>query len=151
VPGSAGAFTPADQAAPDPAAPLPTRAPRPAGETYRGLPRRTRLANLSPHLRDAPVPRAADAAARGGASRGGASRGGASRGGTADPGAGAPTSTPAPDMLAAPLEIREPEAARDFAASLQGGWRRGRETDLPDTEAQATETRPPATPQTEEG
>jgi signal transduction histidine kinase len=77
----------------------PARSGRPAGDTYRGLPRRVRQANLSPHLKDDP-PGAA--------------------------GAG---------LLAAPPEIRPPERARDLAASLQSGWRRGREEDLPDLAA----------------
>jgi signal transduction histidine kinase len=72
---------------------------QPAG-TYRGLPRRTRQANLSPHLRDSPL-----TAAR----------------------------PPASDEPAAPSDARAPEQARDLAASLQSGWQRGRETDLPDT------------------
>jgi signal transduction histidine kinase len=77
----------------------PARSGRPAGDTYRGLPRRVRQANLSPHLKDDP-PGAA--------------------------GAG---------LLAAPPEIRPPERARDLAASLQSGWRRGREEDPPDPAA----------------
>jgi signal transduction histidine kinase len=123
------ATAPADSAtAPaGPAAPSdtrPARGPRPGGETYRGLPRRTRLANLSPHLRDAPAA-AAD-----------------------------PADVPGANLLAAPLEMRAPEEARDFAASLQGGWRRGRAAETPDTadpEAQPAEAGRPATTHTEEG
>ncbi|HEY5361876.1 MAG TPA: ATP-binding protein [Streptosporangiaceae bacterium] len=84
---------------PEPSPGGPARSGRPAGDTYRGLPRRVRQANLSPHLKDDP-PGAA--------------------------GAG---------LLAAPPEIRPPEQARDLAASLQSGWRRGREEDLPDPAA----------------
>jgi signal transduction histidine kinase len=76
------------------------RASQPAAGTYRGLPRRTRQASLSPHLRE---------------------------------------SSPAADgpSQAAPVAAqssREPEQARDLAASLQSGWLRGRETDVPDAE-----------------
>lgn len=78
------------------------RADQPAPGTYRGLPRRTRQANLSPHLRDSP-PAAADSAA-------------------ADP---------------APAEARRPEQARNLAASLQSGWQRGRQTDMPEEQSPA--------------
>ncbi|MGD0925952.1 MAG: ATP-binding protein [Streptosporangiaceae bacterium] len=61
----------------------------------RGLPRRTRQASLSPHLRDG---LAADRPGRG---------------------------------AAAPSDGRTPEQARDLAASLQTGWRRGRQDDPP--------------------
>jgi len=126
VPAAASTASPGSAAAPAAEATSPlARALRPTSETYRGLPRRTRLANLSPHLRDAPAAPAAGAA------------------GASDA-----------DMLAAPAELREPEQARDFAASLQGGWRRGRAADTPDpadTEARAAEARQPATPHTEEG
>jgi hypothetical protein len=77
----------------------PARSTRPTGDTYRGLPRRTRQANLSPHLKDNPP------------------------GADGQAGAG---------LLAAPAEIRPPEQARDLAASLQGGWRRGRQEETPD-------------------
>ena len=62
----------------------------------RRLPRRTRQANLSPHLRDS---LAADRPGRG---------------------------------AAAPPDGRTPEQARDLAASLQTGWRRGRQDDPPE-------------------
>jgi signal transduction histidine kinase len=115
----AASTTDAPPAAP-PGAP-PARAPRPVGETYRGLPRRNRLANLSPHLQDDPAAEA-----------------------------------PGAHLLAAPLEMRAPEQARDLAASLQGGWRRGREAqppDMPDNDEQqrAAEARRPAATHTEEG
>jgi signal transduction histidine kinase len=64
---------------------------------YRGLPRRTRQASLSPHLRGSGLP----AAVRPGMPE------------------------PEPVASAAPT----PERARDLAASLQGGWRRGRQED----------------------
>jgi hypothetical protein len=73
----------------------------PAAATYRGLPRRTRQASLSPHLRDGPP--AAD------------------RSPGADPGP-------------APASAQTPEQARDLAASLQRGWRRGRLADSPDAQ-----------------
>jgi hypothetical protein len=40
---------------------------------------------------------------------------------------------PQADPVAAQAS-REPEQARDLAASLQSGWLRGRETDVPDAE-----------------
>jgi signal transduction histidine kinase len=76
----------------------PARADQTGAGTYRGLPRRTRQASLSPHLRDSPL-----TAVR--------SPGGP---GSVDP------------------EAREPEEARNLAASLQRGWRRGRESDPAD-------------------
>ena len=85
----------------------PARASQPTAGTYRGLPRRTRQASLSPHLRD-----------------------------------GSPAST-GPPAVAEPVAVqasaREPEQARDLAASLQSGWLRGRQADPPDA-AQATST-----------
>jgi signal transduction histidine kinase len=96
---------PAPAAAPDgpaPDGPAPD-GPAPDGQaaagTHYGLPRRTRQASLSPHLRDG-QPAAA---------------------GPAEPG-----SRPVPSGA------RAPERARDLAASLQSGWQRGRQTDLPD-------------------
>jgi signal transduction histidine kinase len=87
-------------AAPDgPEPDSPARFGQPATGTHYGLPRRTRQANLSPHLRDG-QPAAA---------------------GPAEPG-----SRPGPSGA------RAPEVARDLAASLQSGWQRGRQTDLPD-------------------
>jgi signal transduction histidine kinase len=81
------------------------RASQPTASTYRGLPRRTRQASLSPHLRNSPLeatrPRAADTGA-------------------------------------APATTREPEQARDLAASLQSGWQRGREADVPDAQPVST-------------
>ncbi|HUZ24222.1 MAG TPA: ATP-binding protein [Streptosporangiaceae bacterium] len=77
-----------------------SRSGRPVGgDSYRGLPRRIRQANLSPHLKDNPPASASSADA---------------------------------GLLAAPPGIRPPEQARDLAASLQGGWRRGREEGTPD-------------------
>jgi hypothetical protein len=76
------------------------RASQPTAGTYRGLPRRTRQASLSPHLRGS------------------------------SPAADGP---PQADPVAAQAS-REPEQARDLAASLQSGWLRGRETDVPDAE-----------------
>jgi signal transduction histidine kinase len=86
-------------AASQPAAGGPT-ASQPAAGTYRGLPRRTRQASLSPRLRENP-PTAANA-------------------GAAEP-------------VAAAASTREPEQARDLAASLQSGWQRGRQTDVPES------------------
>jgi signal transduction histidine kinase len=68
-------------------------------DTYRGLPRRTRQASLSPHLRDSPSPAA---------------------------------HSPGADAIPAPSDAYTPEHARDFAASLQSGWQRGRQADTPD-------------------
>jgi signal transduction histidine kinase len=76
------------------------RASQPTAGTYRGLPRRTRQASLSPHLRGS------------------------------SPAADGP---PQAEPVAAQAS-REPEQARDLAASLQSGWLRGRETDVPDAE-----------------
>ena len=107
-----GPATPPDQAAspadrslsvaqrPDAAPDAAARASQPAAGTYRGLPRRTRQASLSPHLRDSP---AADHPAQTGAA-------------------------------AAQAGSREPEQARDLAASLQSGWLRGRGAEVPDAE-----------------
>jgi signal transduction histidine kinase len=54
------------------------------------------------------------------------------------------TRLPAAEPVAAPASTREPEEARDLAASLQRGWQRGRQADLPGT--------PPAsTPETARG
>jgi signal transduction histidine kinase len=107
--------------APAPAAqPETTRASQPAAGTYRGLPRRTRQASLSPHLR------------------------------ATQPG----RPEPAADESAAQASAREPEQARDLAASLQSGWLRGRQTDLPDappmTDAQGTSRQDTEAPQGEE-
>jgi signal transduction histidine kinase len=77
--------------------------PPAAAATYRGLPRRTRQASLSPHLRD--------------------SHRAAGRSTEADP------PPPADDA-------HRPEQARNLAASLQIGWRRGRQMDT--TDAQPT-------------
>jgi signal transduction histidine kinase len=68
--------------------------------THRGLPRRVRQANLSPHLRNS-------ASARTAAS------------------------------LREP-EARSPEQAQSLLASLQRGWERGREAELPDSGATAS-------------
>src|SRR5262249_59159902 len=38
------------------------------------------------------------------------------------------------ESAAAQASAREPEQARDLAASLQSGWLRGRQTDLPDAQ-----------------
>jgi signal transduction histidine kinase len=104
-----------------PAEPAPVTVTRPAATgTYRGLPRRTRQANLSPHLRDSPpvAPRLSG------------------------------------ELMPAPVEPRAPEQARDLAASLQGGWRRGRQTTEPDVPpaagTRAAEGHDPATPHSEE-
>jgi len=71
----------------------------PDAGTYRGLPRRVRQANLSPHLRNSPSP------------------------GTATP----------PHEL----EARSPEQAKSLLASLQSGWERGRQAEVPDSETTA--------------
>jgi signal transduction histidine kinase len=94
------------------ASPAPAAPARPAAETYRGLPRRTRLANLPPQLQDPPATAA---------------------------------SAPDTELLAAPLEARAPEQARDLAASLQGGWRRGRQEEVPPAAAPATTDTAPTT------
>jgi signal transduction histidine kinase len=105
TPGQVAAASPAERplsvtqrpdAAPDAAA----RVSQPAAGTYRGLPRRTRQASLSPHLRDSP---AADRPAQN-------------------------------EATAAQASSREPEQARDLAASLQSGWLRGRGAEVPDAE-----------------
>ena len=97
------------------------RAGQPAAGTYRGLPRRTRQASLSPHLR-ATQP-------------------------------GRPESA-ADQSAAAQASAREPEQARDLAASLQSGWLRGRQTDLPDArpmpDTQAASRQDTEAPQGEE-
>jgi hypothetical protein len=64
--------------------------------TYHGLPRRTRQASLSPHLRES----------------------------TLDSGRGSDAGSGLP-----PEDIPAPEHARNLAASLQSGWRRGRASD----------------------
>jgi signal transduction histidine kinase len=64
--------------------------------THRGLPRRVRQANLSPHLRGS------------------------------GPAASPPTRGP---------EARSPEQAKSLLSSLQRGWERGREAEVPDSEA----------------
>src|SRR5215469_10818006 len=93
----------------------------PAAGTYRGLPRRTRQASLSPHLRAAQPGRPESAADQ---------------------------------SAAAQASAREPEQARDLAASLQSGWLRGRQTDLPDarpmTDTQAASRQDTEAPQGEE-
>ena len=93
---TAASPTAASAGLPPAAAPAPAAA-QPATGTYRGLPRRTRQANLSPHLRDS-----------------------------------APAA-PGAEAVAPDAAVREPEQARSLAASLQSGWQRGRQTDLPDT------------------
>jgi signal transduction histidine kinase len=64
--------------------------------THRGLPRRVRQANLSPHLRNSP-----------------------------DAGTAASFREP---------EIRSPEQAQSLLTSLQRGWQRGREAEVPDSD-----------------
>jgi signal transduction histidine kinase len=108
----------ADRALPDSSAgtdtspgrlPLPSRRATggPAGEpagpdtspgdgTHRGLPRRVRQANLSPHLRDSP-PSAGTARSRS-------------------------------------IAARSPEQAKSLLASLQSGWERGRQAEVPDSD-----------------
>jgi signal transduction histidine kinase len=97
------------------------RADQSTAGTYRGLPRRTRQANLSPHLRATQPGRPESAADESAAAQGSA---------------------------------REPEQARDLAASLQSGWLRGRQTDIPDaqpmTDAQAASRQHTEAPQGEE-
>ena len=70
-----------------------------AAGTHRGLPRRVRQANLSPHLRNSPA-------------------------------AGNAASFREP-------ESRSPEQAQSLLASLQRGWERGREAELPDADGAA--------------
>jgi signal transduction histidine kinase len=85
-----------------PARPGPAGPPSPPGPpgpgvsagTHRGLPRRVRQANLSPHLRNSP--------------------------------SGRPAASPREP------EVRSPEQAQSLLASLQRGWERGREAELPD-------------------
>jgi signal transduction histidine kinase len=106
TPGHATAATPAERSLlvpqrPDAAPDAAARASQPAPGTYRGLPRRTRQASLSPHLRNSPA--ADDRPAQTGAA-------------------------------AAQASSREPEQARDLAASLQSGWLRGRGAEVPDAE-----------------
>jgi signal transduction histidine kinase len=67
--------------------------------THRGLPRRVRQANLSPHLRNTPA-------------------------------AGTAASFREP-------EARSPEQAQSLLASLQRGWERGREAEVPDSDGAA--------------
>ena len=111
---------PAPSPPPPAVPPETTRAGQLAAGTYRGLPRRTRQASLSPHLR------------------------------ATQPG----RPEPAADESTAQASAREPEQARDLAASLQSGWLRGRQTDLPDTrprtDAQATSRQDTEAPQGEE-
>ena len=97
---------------------LPVRATQPAPGTYRGLPRRTRQASLSPHLRE---------------------------------GSQEAASPPGAEPVTAQPSAREPEQARDLAASLQSGWQRGRQTDPPDTqpERDAQAARPARPPDSE--
>jgi signal transduction histidine kinase len=54
----------------------------------------------------------------------------------------AATRPPSAEPVAAPASTREPEEARDLAASLQRGWQRGRQADLPDTPAVSTTETP---------
>jgi signal transduction histidine kinase len=58
------------------------------------------------------------------------------------------------DSGPAPSDGRAPEQARDLAASLQSGWRRGRQTEMPEAQAaadlQAAGQRDPAVPHSEE-
>jgi hypothetical protein len=60
-------------------------------------------------------------------------------------------SPPAAEPVTAQASAREPEQARDLAASLQSGWQRGRQTDLPDTqpERDAQAARPARPPDSE--
>jgi len=67
--------------------------------THRGLPRRVRQANLSPHLRNSPA-------------------------------SGTAASFREP-------EVRSPEQAQSLLASLQRGWERGREAEVPDSDGAA--------------
>ena len=67
--------------------------------THRGLPRRVRQANLSPHLRNSPA-------------------------------TGTAASFREP-------EARSPEQAQSLLASLQRGWERGREAEVPDSDGAA--------------
>jgi signal transduction histidine kinase len=94
---------------------LPQRSAKPgpatAEGTYRGLPRRVRQANLSPHLRDGG---AADAAPPG------------VLGAPGTPGLPGATPLSAPPAETETAE-RTPQEARDLMSSLQRGWRRGRE------------------------
>jgi signal transduction histidine kinase len=53
--------------------------------------------------------------------------------GLRDSSAAASPGTPADDTP--PTDARTPEGARDFVASLQSGWQRGRETDPPEAES----------------
>jgi len=119
---------PAEQAPPATTAPAlgtapdsPARAGQSDAGTYRGLPRRTRQASLSPHLRD---------------------------------GAPAATRPATTEPVTTQASTREPEQARNLAASLQSGWLRGREADLPDappeTGAQAAPRQDAEAPHNEE-
>ena len=80
-----------------------------AAADYLGLPRRTRQASLSPHLRDSP----AAAVRQWGTDRGSVT-----------------------------AEAPSPEHARNFAASLQSGWRRGRQAYTADEPPQTTARAP---------
>jgi signal transduction histidine kinase len=80
----------------------PVRASQPPAGTYRGLPRRTRQANLSPHLKDSPAA-------------------------ASQPSGGSPM----------PSGEHTPEQARDLAAALQSGWRRGRQAEPVDAQPAA--------------
>ena len=81
----------------------PTRPGQPGSSvsagTHRGLPRRVRQANLSPHLRNSPA-------------------------------SGTAASFREP-------EVRSPEQAQSLLASLQRGWERGREAEVPDSDGAA--------------
>jgi signal transduction histidine kinase len=86
------------------AEPEPPARPGPPGPgmsagTHRGLPRRVRQANLSPHLRNSP-----------------------------SAGTAASFREPA---------VRSPEQAQSLLASLQRGWERGREAEVPDADSAA--------------
>jgi len=74
-------------------------APGLSAGTHRGLPRRVRQANLSPHLRNSP-----------------------------SAGSAASFREPA---------VRSPEQAQSLLASLQRGWERGREAEVPDSDTTA--------------
>jgi signal transduction histidine kinase len=89
--GQPGASGPAANAGPP--------APGMTAGTHRGLPRRVRQANLSPHLRKSP-----------------------------SAGSAASFREPA---------VRSPEQAQSLLASLQRGWERGREADVPDSDTKA--------------
>jgi signal transduction histidine kinase len=86
-------------AEPEPAARPSPPGPVASAGTHRGLPRRVRQANLSPHLRNSPS-------------------------------AGTSASLREP-------EVRSPEQAQSLLASLQRGWERGREAEVPDSDTAA--------------